>query len=146
MNKNTIISIIIPVYNEEESLEKLFEEISDSMNFFLDWEVIFINDGSNDGSNLILEKIATSHQNVKLISFYKNFGKSDALAMGFDYVKGDIIITMDADLQDDPKEIIPLINKIEEGWDLVSGWKRNRKDPISKRYPSKFFSSCRFSP
>jgi len=140
MNKSTIISIIIPVYNEEESLEKLFEELSDSMSPFLDWEVIFVNDGSNDDSDMILEKLSKSYQNIKLISFYKNFGKSDALGIGFEYAKGDIIITMDADLQDDPKEIIPLINKLEEGWDMVSGWKKNRKDPISKRYPSKFFN------
>ena len=140
MNKSTIISIIIPVYNEEESLEKLFKELLDSMSPFLDWEVIFVNDGSNDGSDMILEKLSKSHQNIKLISFYKNFGKSDALGIGFEYAKGDIIVTMDADLQDDPKEIIYLINKIEEGWDMVSGWKKNRKDPISKRYPSKFFN------
>ena len=140
MEKEKFISIVIPVFNEQESLNDLFSEISDVMKAFISWEVIFIDDGSTDESFLILENISKSNSKVKIISFYKNFGKSDALSEGFKNVQGDIIITMDADLQDDPKEIIPMINKIEEGWDLVSGWKKNRQDPLSKRLPSKVFN------
>ena len=130
MEKEKFISIVIPIFNEEKSLSDLFSEISDVMKAFINWEVIFIDDGSTDESFSILENISKYNSKVKIISFHKNFGKSDALAEGFENVEGDIIITMDADLQDDPKEIIPMINKIEEGWDLVSGWKKNRQDPL----------------
>ena len=140
MENEKLISIVIPVFNEEKSLNDLFGEISDVMKTFINWEVIFIDDGSNDESFSILENISRSNSMVKIISFHKNIGKSDALSAGFENVDGDIIITMDADLQDDPKEIIPMINKIEEGWDLVSGWKKNRQDPFSKRLLSKVFN------
>ena len=140
MEKEKFISIVIPVFNEEKSLNDLFSEISGVMQAFTNWEVIFIDDGSTDESFSILKNISRSNSMVKIISFYKNIGKSDALSAGFENVDGDIIITMDADLQDDPKEIISMINKIEEGWDLVSGWKKNRQDPLSKRLPSKVFN------
>ena len=140
MEKEKFISIVIPVFNEEKSLNDLFSEISGVMQAFTNWEVIFIDDGSTDESFSILKNISRSNSMVKIISFYKNIGKSDALSAGFENVDGDIIITMDADLQDDPKEIISIINKIEEGWDLVSGWKKNRQDPLSKRLPSKVFN------
>ena len=140
MEKEKFISIVIPVFNEEKSLNDLFGEISGVMEAFTNWEVIFIDDGSTDESFSILKNISRSNSMVKIISFYKNIGKSDALSAGFENVDGDIIITMDADLQDDPKEIISIINKIEEGWDLVSGWKKNRQDPLSKRLPSKVFN------
>ena len=140
MEKEKFISIVIPVFNEEKSLNDLFSEISGVMQAFTNWEVIFIDDGSTDESFSILKNISRSNSMVKIISFYKNIGKSDALSAGFEKVDGDIIITMDADLQDDPKEIISMINKIEEGWDLVSGWKKNRQDPLSKRLPSKVFN------
>ena len=140
MEKEKFISIVIPVFNEEKSLNDLFSEISGVMQAFTNWEVIFIDDGSTDESFSILKNISRSNSMVKIISFYKNIGKSDALSAGFEKVDGDIIITMDADLQDDPKEIISMINKIEEGWDLVSGWKKIRQDPLSKRLPSKVFN------
>ena len=134
------ISIVVPVYNEEGSLQKLYREISNSLKDIFKWEIIFIDDGSNDHSFSILKTIAEKDDHVVVISLYKNFGKAYALSTGFNQVKGDIIITMDSDLQDDPAEIMNMISKIDDGWDLVSGWKKNRKDPLSKRIPSKFFN------
>lgn len=140
MNKK--ISIVIPVYNEEESLEKLYTQIKDVLinNKLENYEIIFVNDGSSDGSVAIIKKLSMNDRNIRLISFRRNFGKAMVLETAFRNVSGDIIITMDADLQDDPIEIPNFINKIEEGYDLVSGWKYNRKDPLEKRLPSKLFN------
>ena len=135
-----MISIVIPVLNEKESLLDLYLEISDVITPYDDWEIIFIDDGSSDGSKDEIEKIISKDPKVKLISFYRNFGKSAALSEGFKHSRGDIIITMDADLQDDPAEIPNLINKINEGYDLVSGWKKIRHDPWTKTFPSKIFN------
>lgn len=140
MIDNPSISVVIPVLNEEESLRKLYNEISVSLNEFTNWDIIFVDDGSDDDSGNIIQEIAAEDNRVSCIRFLKNFGKADALSEGFKLAQGDIVITMDADLQDDPKEIIPLVNKIQEGWDLVSGWKKDRKDPISKRVPSRLFN------
>jgi glycosyltransferase involved in cell wall biosynthesis len=140
MIDNPSISVVIPVLNEEESLRKLYNEISVSLNEYSNWDIIFVDDGSDDNSGKIIQKIAEEDSRISLIRFLENFGKADALSEGFKLAQGDIVITMDADLQDDPKEIIPLINKIQEGWDLVSGWKKDRKDPISKKVPSKLFN------
>ena len=134
------ISIIIPVFNEEDSLQELFSEISQALRDFSIYEVIFIDDGSSDNSFNVMQKIADIDNRVSAIQLYKNYGKADALSIGFKHAKGDIIVTMDADLQDNPSEIVRLIKKIEEGWDLVSGWKKKRKDPWSKRIPSKLFN------
>ncbi|MCB0278417.1 MAG: glycosyltransferase family 2 protein [Calditrichaeota bacterium] len=141
MAKTRSLSIVIPAYNEEESLDELIshlERVCDSNNYT--YEIIFINDGSSDGT---LEKIRDHHKRnplIKCIDFRRNFGKSAALAEGFRYAEGDLIITMDADLQDDPDEIVHLIEKIDEGFDLVSGWKKKRNDPLGKTIPSKFFN------
>ena len=140
MEDNLLISIVIPVYNEEESLERLFNELIISLEKYLNWEIIFIDDGSDDNSYPVLKKIADENSRILAIQFFKNFGKADALSEGFKHTTGDIIITMDADLQDDPAEIQNLVDKIHEGWDLVSGWKKQRKDPLSKRIPSKLFN------
>ena len=140
MNENPSISIIVPVLNEEGSLEKFYEESSNSLAAYSNWELIFIDDGSDDETNNIMRKIADNDSRVFVIQFFKNFGKADALAEGFKQANGDIIITIDADLQDDPAEIPRLIAKIQEGWDVVSGWKKDRKDPASKRIPSKLFN------
>ena len=105
------ISIIVPVYNEEGSLQELYCEISNSLKDIFQWEIIFIDDGSKDQSFSILKKIAEKDDHIVIISLYKNFGKAYALSTGFKQAKGDIIITMDADLQDDPAEIMNLINK-----------------------------------
>ena len=134
------ISVVIPVFNELESLPDLVEELKLNLNNFKDWEVIFVDDGSSDKSNNWLFKLSNENDKFKLIQFFRNYGKSAALSEGFKNAKGDYIITMDADLQDDPAEIPNLINKLEEGWDLVSGWKKNRLDPLNKTLPSKLFN------
>ena len=134
------LSIIIPVFNENESLPHLKKELNDVLVRFSDWEVLFIDDGSSDGSSEYLEDICSNEDNYRLIQFYRNYGKSAALSEGFKNAEGDYIITMDADLQDDPKEIPNLIEKLREGWDLVSGWKKIRYDPINKTLPSKKFN------
>ncbi len=138
---NQNISIVIPVYNEDESIPYLYREIKDALSNYSSHEIIFINDGSIDNSFNEITKIVEQDSSVILIDLYRNFGKADALNEGFKVASGDIMITIDADLQDDPAEIANLINKINEGWDLVSGWKVNRKDPITKRWPSKLFNA-----
>ena len=137
------LSIVIPLLNEEESLNELYRWIAIVMqsNGFL-YEVIFIDDGSTDGSWKIIEKLSEENTEVKGIRFQKNYGKSQALHAGFAMAKGDVIITMDADLQDNPEEIPELYRMItEEGFDLVSGWKKKRYDSVlSKNMPSKLFN------
>ena len=140
MTENSSISIIVPVLNEEGSLDKFYNETTKSLNEYSNWEIIFIDDGSDDESYNIMRKLADEDNRVSIIQFFKNFGKADALSEGFKKTNGDIIITIDADLQDDPAEIPRLVEKIQEGWDVVSGWKKDRKDPISKRLPSKLFN------
>ncbi len=140
MYKNNKISILIPVFNEQDSINQLYNELLANIDKKYIYEIIFVNDGSTDQSkNKILEIIKNS-QHVKLIDFYKNEGKSVALNEGFKSVSGDIIITIDADLQDDPKEIHRFIAKINEGYGMISGWKKNRLDPLSKTLPSKIFN------
>ncbi len=133
------LSIVIPVYNEVESIERLYLEIVQSLDTS-EYEIIFIDDGSTDGSSEKIVELIQKNQKLKLIQFYRNYGKSAALSEGFKQADGEYVVTMDADLQDDPSEIKNLIIKLEEGYDLVSGWKKNRKDPLSKRVPSKLFN------
>ena len=137
------ISIIIPLLNEEESLTELHDWIVRVMqsNHFL-YEILFIDDGSTDGSWDIISKLGKSNPNVKGIRFLKNFGKSQALHAGFKAAQGEVVITMDADLQDNPEEIPELYQMIkQEGFDLISGWKKKRYDSIlSKNLPSKLFN------
>lgn len=140
MTENPSISIIVPVLNEEGSLDKFYNETTKSLNEYSNWEIIFIDDGSDDESYNIMRKLADEDNRVSIIQFFKNFGKADALSEGFKQAYGDVVITIDADLQDDPAEIPRLVEKIQEGWDVVSGWKKDRKDPISKRLPSKLFN------
>jgi len=134
------LSIVIPVFNEEESIRELYLQIKDALKGESKYEIIFIDDGSSDNSKKNINALINQDSNVRLISFYRNFGKSAALSEGFKHASGDIIITMDADLQDDPNEITNLINKINEGFDLVSGWKKKRHDPWTKTLPSKVFN------
>jgi len=143
------LSIVIPLLNEEESLEELHDWIAGVMqsNHFL-YEILFIDDGSSDQSWKVIERLAEKNENVKGIRFHKNFGKSQALHAGFKVAQGDVIITMDADLQDNPEEIPQLYNLItKEGFDLVSGWKKIRYDSLfSKNIPSKLFNwAARFT-
>ena len=135
MNKS--LSVVIPTYNELESLTELVSVLKKVLKPHNDWEVLFVDDGSTDDSIVLLTKIVTSESNFKLIQFHRNYGKSAALAEGFKLAEGEYVITMDADLQDDPLEIPNLISKLEEGYDLVTGWKKDRKDPWTKRIPSK---------
>ena len=140
MKVSNLISIIIPVYNEEESIEELYSELLKNLKNY-DFEIIFINDGSFDNSLNIIKNIIKRSDNVYLIDLYKNYGKSAALSEGFKFSKGDYIITLDADLQDDPSEIPKLLDSLNSSdFDIISGWKKNRKDPISKRFPSKIFN------
>lgn len=134
------ISIVIPVLDEQDSLKELYLEIKTNLHQWASREIIFIDDGSTDGSWGTLNSIAESDETVKLIRFNKNYGKAEALSEGFSQSNGEFIITLDADLQDDPAEFSALVQKLEEGWDVVSGWKKHRKDPISKRIPSKIFN------
>lgn len=136
------ISVIIPLYDEAESLVELHQRIVKVMedNNFT-YEILFINDGSKDNSWQIIQKLAAENPHAKGLSFNRNYGKSAALQVGFDRVKGSVVITMDADLQDFPEEIPELYKMIvEEGNDLVSGWKKERKDPLTKTIPTKLFN------
>ena len=134
------VSVVLPVLNEIESLSSLIEELKVNLEFVNDWEIIFVDDGSTDGSTDYLIELCSNNSNFKLIQFHRNYGKSAALSEGFKIASGEYIITMDADLQDDPAEIKNLIKKLDEGWDLVSGWKKIRHDPLNKRLPSLFFN------
>ena len=135
------ITIIIPVYNEELSINSLYDELVPIINNnFNEYEVIFIDDGSNDSSFDIINEISSKDSNIIAIKLNRNYGKSDALNEGFKIAKFNYVVTLDADLQDDPNEIIKLVNILDEGWDCVSGWKKDRKDPFSKTIPSFFFN------
>ena len=139
------ISVVVPLYNEEESLPELHKWIARVMkeNDFT-YEIIFVNDGSTDRSWEVIEQLAAEYEEVKGIKFRRNYGKSPALYCGFKEAQGDVVITMDADLQDSPDEIPELYRMItEDGYDLVSGYKQNRKqgDPLSKTIPTKLFNA-----
>ena len=134
------ISIVVPLLNEENSLEELTKTIYTALNEY-SFELIFVDDGSDDASWEKIISLNKSYDHVKGIRFRRNRGKSDALQAGFDVAKGQYIVTMDADLQDDPQEIPALIKMLEEGADLVSGWKKVRHDPVSKTIPSRFFNA-----
>ena len=137
------ISVIIPLFNEEESLPELhawIKRVMDANNFT--YEIIFINDGSTDNSWKIIEQLGEKDENVRGIKFRRNYGKSPALYCGFEAAQGDVVITMDADLQDSPDEIPELYRMItEDGYDLVSGYKQKRYDPLSKTIPTKLFNA-----
>lgn len=136
------ISVVVPLFNEDESLKELNDWIVKVMrsNHF-SYEIIYVDDGSIDNSWEVVENLAAKNNHVKGIRFLRNYGKSAALNEGFKMVSGDVVITMDADLQDSPEEIPELYRMIKEGgYDMVSGWKKKRYDPISKTIPSKFFN------
>ena len=135
---NETLSILIPVYNEEGNLSLLYEKLVAALKKVgRPYEVIFVDDGSSDGTLEILLDLREKNPNVKIISFSRNFGQTAALSAGIDSSKGDIIIPMDGDLQNDPEDILMLLQKIEEGYDVVSGWRKDRKDPfLTRRLPS----------
>ena len=136
------ISVVVPLYNEEESLPELvqwIDRVAGSNN--LSYEIILVDDGSTDNSWSVVEKLKSQYSQIRGISFLRNYGKSAALYEGFKMAEGEVVFTMDADLQDSPDEIPEMRRMIlEEGYDLVSGWKKRRYDPVSKRWPSKFFN------
>ena len=136
------LSVVVPLYNEKESLPELsvwIEKVMHQHQF--DYEIIFVDDGSNDGSWEIIQELSKQNPNIKGISFRRNYGKSAALNVGFEHACGDVVITMDADLQDNPEEIPELYRMItEDKFDLVSGWKKKRYDPLSKTIPTKIFN------
>lgn len=135
------VSVLVPLYNEEESLSKLTKQIGDTFEKITpDYEIFFIDDGSNDKSLKVIKDLARTNNKIRYISFRKNYGKSAALNVGFKNVSGDVVITMDADLQDDPAEIPNLLAELQKGFDLVSGWKKQRHDPFIKKYSSRFFN------
>ena len=132
------ISVIVPLLNEEENIEVLYRELTDQLRELgQEFEIIFVDDGSTDQTFEILSKIQKDDSRVKVISFRKNFGQTAALSAGFDHARGDIIVTLDADLQNDPQDIPKLLEKLNEGYDLVNGWRFDRKDPfLTRRLPS----------
>jgi glycosyltransferase involved in cell wall biosynthesis len=136
-----LVSIVIPLFNETESLQLLHSRISTVMRgLSVRYEIVFINDGSTDSSAEVLHQLFESDPHVRVLHFRKNFGKAAALSAGFAHSSGEIIITMDADLQDLPEEIPVFLEKIDSGFDLVTGWKYPRRDPVGKRLASKLFN------
>ncbi|ACF12111.1 glycosyl transferase family 2 [Chlorobaculum parvum NCIB 8327] len=145
----TSLSVIVPLYNERESLPELCAQLFAALNSPdlarcfdapFSFEVIMVDDGSTDGSDKVIGELMTGRPELKLISFRRNYGKTEALSAGLRVASGEVVVTMDADLQDDPQEIAALVMKLNEGFDLVSGWKRERNDPLSKTMPSKLFN------
>ncbi|MDJ0556623.1 MAG: glycosyltransferase family 2 protein [Microcoleaceae cyanobacterium MO_207.B10] len=142
---NTYLSFVIPVYNEEATIKPLFERILDVINLgeIDSYEIIFVDDGSSDRSWIEINELIKKHPDkIKGIRLRRNFGKSSALSAGFKKAIGNIIFTLDADLQDDPAEIPRFLEKLESGYDLVSGWRKHRNDPLSKTLPSKLFNGA----
>jgi glycosyltransferase involved in cell wall biosynthesis len=136
------ISVVIPVYNEAESLPELQRELALALERTgQSWEILYVDDGSRDGSDRVIAELAAADRRVRGLSFRRNFGKSAALAVGFRLARGAWVVTMDADLQDDPTELPKLIAALDEGYDLVSGWKTQRRDPITKTLPSRLFNA-----
>ena len=136
------ISVVVPVMNEEQSIKPLFEKLSTQLiSLGQNYEVIFVDDGSTDKTFVELKKLHDEHPGiVRIIRFRRNFGKTPALVAGFSRCRGEVVFTMDGDLQDDPEEIPNFLTKLDEGYDLVSGWKYPRLDPITKTFPSRVFN------
>jgi len=136
------ISAVVPAFNESESLPKLHEELVAGLESLgMPWEIVYVDDGSRDGSDRVYEQLCAGDPRVRAILLRRNFGKSAALATGFRAVRGELVATLDADLQDDPAELPRLLAALEGGLDLVSGWKVKRHDPVTKTLPSKLFNA-----
>lgn len=135
------ISVVAPVYNEEQSLRPLYAALTAALKRLgQSYEIVFVDDGSRDGSFATLKALHDEDAHVRVIRFRRNFGKTPALVAGFSHARGDVVFTMDADLQDDPEEMTKFLEKLDEGYDLVSGWKYPRHDPFTKTMPSFFFN------
>jgi glycosyltransferase involved in cell wall biosynthesis len=136
-----VISVVIPVHNEERSVALLLDEIGSALEpLGQPWEAVFVDDGSEDGTFAALTRLHAAADNVRVVRLRRNFGKAAALQAGFEAAAGDVVVTIDGDLQDDPAEIPRLLAKLDEGFDLVSGWKARRRDPLSRRVPSRIFN------
>jgi glycosyltransferase involved in cell wall biosynthesis len=136
-----VISVVVPVHEEERTVALLFDELQAALDPLAQpWEAVFVDDGSTDGSFAALTRLHNLHDNVRVVRLRRNFGKAAALAAGFANAEGDVVVTIDADLQDDPVEIPRLLAKLDEGFDLVSGWKAHRRDPITRRALSRIFN------
>ena len=137
-----MLSVVVPVYNEERSVELLYDEVAAALDpLDQEWEVVFVDDGSTDGSFAALTRLHARAPNVRVVRLRRNFGKAAALAAGFAQTSGDLIATLDADGQDDPAELPRLLAKLDEGYDLVSGWKVRRRDPWRRRIVSRIFNA-----
>jgi len=135
------LSLVIPLYNEAESLRPLYDAIKEALGSGDNYEILFVDDGSTDESLSLLHSFQDRDESVRVLHFARNFGKAEALAAGFRESRGEVIITLDADLQDDPQEIPHLVSTLAKGYDLVSGWKQHRQDPITKTMPSHVFNA-----
>jgi len=136
-----MLSVVVPLLNEEETLDQLYRELETALGSAgPDWEVVFVDDGSSDGSYRELVRLHGAHLNVRVVRLRRNFGKAAALAAGIEVATGDVVVTLDADLQDDPAEIPNLIVKLDEGFDVVSGWKCDRHDPFVRRFVSRIYN------
>jgi len=136
-----VISVVVPVQNEERSVALLYDELRSALEpLGEEWEVVFVDDGSTDGTFAALTRLHAAERNVRVVRLRRNFGKAAALSAGFGQAQGQIVVTIDGDLQDDPAEIPRLLAKLEEGFDLVSGWKTRRRDPVTRRVPSRIFN------
>jgi len=143
-----VLSVVVPVRNEERSVALLYDELAAALDPLGEaWEAVFVDDGSTDGSFAALTRLHAAAANVRVVRLRRNFGKAAALVAGFDQAQGETIVTVDGDLQDDPSEIPRLLAKLEEGFDLVSGWKTRRRDPLVRRILSRLFNAVtsRFS-
>jgi dolichol-phosphate mannosyltransferase len=141
--KRRLLSVVVPLLNEEATLEQLYRELEAALvPTGLEWEVVFVDDGSTDGSYRELVRLHAAHLNVRVVRLRRNFGKAAALAAGIDVAAGDVIVTMDADLQDDPAEIPNLLAKLDDGFDVVSGWKCDRHDPFVRRFVSRIYNTA----
>jgi dolichol-phosphate mannosyltransferase len=137
-----VISVVVPVRDEERTVEPLYEEISRALGGLNEpWEIVYVDDGSRDGTHAALLQLHESTSNVRVVTMRRNAGKAAALDAGFAVVEGDVVVTMDGDLQDDPAEIPQLLAKLDEGYDLVSGWKTQRNDPFARRAFSRVFNT-----
>lgn len=140
-DSEVVLSVVIPIFNEKDSILELHQRLTDVLSHVSRaYEIVFVDDGSSDGSTQVCRYLAETDVHVVLVRMRRNFGKATALQAGFQTARGEILITMDGDLQDEPAEIPRFIEAIENGFDLVSGWKENRQDPISKTLPSHFFN------
>jgi glycosyltransferase involved in cell wall biosynthesis len=136
-----VISVVVPVHDEERSVALLLDELRSALDGLgRPWEAIFVDDGSVDGSFAALTRLHAAHDDVRVVRLRRHFGKSAALGAGFAQARGDVVVTLDADLQDDPAEIPRLLAKLDEGFDLVCGWKARRRDPLSRRLLSRVFN------